>query len=61
MSIEELFEQIEDQPIEGGCDRCNAVQVVRMAEPGIFTMLVVHDDWCPVVDVEAPIQPLSRQ
>jgi hypothetical protein len=50
VSIEDLFAQIEDQSIEGGCDCCNAVQVVKTISPGIFELTVMHDDWCPAIE-----------
>ena len=45
--IEGLFEQIEDQPVEGGCPRCDAFTTVEATSPGVYLMVVHHDDWCP--------------
>lgn len=45
--LEELFSQIEDQPVPGGCDQCGAYQTVTVDEPGIFRVIVHHDSWCP--------------
>ena len=46
-ALDDLFEQTEDQPIPGGCDRCNAYQTVSVTAPGIYSNTVHHDDWCP--------------
>jgi hypothetical protein len=46
-ALDNLLEQVEDQPIPGGCDRCDAYQTVETASPGIHTIRVHHDDWCP--------------
>jgi len=48
-SLDDLFEQTEDQPLPGGCDRCDAYQTMT-ADPvheGIFHLAIHHDDWCP--------------
>ena len=44
---DDLFEQAEDQPIPGGCDRCDAYQTVGEVSPGVWSLVVHHDDWCP--------------
>ena len=48
-ALDDLFAQNEDQPIPGGCDRCDAVQTMKAdpVHPGIFYLAVHHDDWCP--------------
>ena len=46
MTIDQLFEQIEDQPIEGGCDRCNAWQILFRNPDGTYVLQIAHDDWC---------------
>jgi hypothetical protein len=46
-SLDDLFEQIEDQPIPGGCERCDAYQTVSTVAPGVHVMNVHHDEWCP--------------
>lgn len=33
--------------IPGGCDTCNAEQTLTEQQPGIWTVGVAHDDWCP--------------
>jgi hypothetical protein len=45
--LDDLFGQIEDRPIPGGCDECDAYQTVESPEPGIHLIHVHHDDWCP--------------
>jgi hypothetical protein len=45
--LEDLFSQIEDEPIPGGCDQCDSYQTVKTVAPGIHSMIVHHDDWCP--------------
>jgi hypothetical protein len=45
--LDDLFQQIEDQPVPGGCDRCDAYQTVTEVEPGVHSLTVHHDDWCP--------------
>jgi hypothetical protein len=46
-SFDDLFSQIEDQPIPGGCDACDAYQTVEAVAPGVHSLTVHHDDWCP--------------
>jgi hypothetical protein len=46
-SLDDLVEQTEDQPLEGGCDRCDVYSTVEAISPGIYSMSVHHDDWCP--------------
>ena len=46
-SLDDLVTQTDDQPIEGGCDRCNAYSTVEAISPGVYSMAVHHDDWCP--------------
>jgi len=50
-ALDDLFEQTEDQPLPGGCARCDAYQVMTPdpVHEGIFHLTVHHDDWCPVV------------
>ena len=47
MNLDDLFGQVEDQPIPGGCDRCDAFQTMEVISPGVWLMRVHHDDWCP--------------
>lgn len=47
--LDDIFSQTENQPIEGGCDMCDAYQTVETLSPGIHIIHVHHDDWCPVL------------
>ena len=38
---------LEGAKIPGGCDHCNAYQVVKPIEAGVWSIGVYHDDWCP--------------
>jgi hypothetical protein len=49
--LEDLFAQIENEPIPGGCDLCDAYQAVVTLSPGVHSLTVHHDDWCPVLRV----------
>jgi hypothetical protein len=33
--------------IPGGCEDCDAYQVVEPVAAGVWNILVHHDDWCP--------------
>jgi len=35
--------------VPGGCDSCNAEQTAVAAAPGVWQILVAHDDECPVL------------
>jgi hypothetical protein len=48
-SLDDLFGQTEDQPIKGGCERCNAFQTVEEIHPGVWSLTVHHDEWCPLL------------
>lgn len=45
-AVDDLFEQMEDQPIPGGCERCEAYLTVESLSPGVHIIQVHHDDWC---------------
>jgi hypothetical protein len=45
--LDDLFSQIDDAPIPGGCNRVDAYQTVDTPEPGIHVLTVHHEDWCP--------------
>ena len=47
--LDDLMGQIEDQPIPGGCEECDAYQTVEMVKPGVHMIRVHHDDWCPAL------------
>lgn len=37
------------QRIRGGCDRCDAYQVLTEESAGVWHLVVHHDDWCPFI------------
>jgi hypothetical protein len=41
------LEQIEGQPIPGGCEDCGAHQTITETTPGVFVLTVHHDLSCP--------------
>lgn len=41
-----ILDEVLGLRIPGGCEHCEAYQVVRKVE-GIYLMTVYHDDWCP--------------
>ena len=44
--LEDLFAQIEDEPVPGGCEGCDAYQILNEESPGVFVLTVHHDEWC---------------
>ncbi len=46
-ALDDLIGQVEDEPIPGGCNRCDAYQRLEQVAPGVNVLTVVHDDWCP--------------
>ncbi len=46
--LDDLFSQIEDEPIPGGCDSATRTRRWTMT-PGVHSLTVHHDDWCPVL------------
>jgi hypothetical protein len=49
MPFDDIFSQIEDQPIIGGCHMCDAYQVLETLEPGVHSLIIHHDDDCPIL------------
>lgn len=47
--LDNLFGALEEQPIPGGCDECDAFQTVETVSPGVHLLQVHHDDRCPVL------------
>lgn len=41
------FSNLAGERIDGGCDHCDAYQTVDQVAPGVWSMVVHHDDWCP--------------
>ncbi len=48
-AFEDMFEQIEEQPVPGGCEICDAYQTFESVRPGFTIINVCHDDWCPII------------
>jgi hypothetical protein len=46
--LDDLFGELKDSAIPGGCDMCDAFQTVETVERGVHIIHVNHDDWCPV-------------
>ena len=48
-AIGDLFRDFEDEPIRGGCDKCDAYQTMKPdpVHEGIFYLEVHHDPECP--------------
>ena len=49
MNLDDLFAQSEDEQIPGGCEQCDAFQTVSEVSPGVLSLTVHHDDWCPAL------------
>jgi hypothetical protein len=47
--IDAMLAPLAGKRIAGGCDSCDAYQTVRAVEPGLWTVTVHHDDWCPLL------------
>lgn len=45
----EMLTELAGRTVPGGCEHCDAEQRVIMDDPapGVFTVRVLHDDWCP--------------
>jgi len=48
-TLDDLFGQSENEPIPGGCDRCDAYQTVDELAPNVYGLTVHHDEWCPLL------------
>jgi hypothetical protein len=46
--LDDIFGELHDRAIRGGCDSCSAFQTVETLEPGIHVIHINHDDWCPL-------------
>jgi hypothetical protein len=54
-AIDDLFRDFEDEPIPGGCNKCDAFQTMRPdpTHAGIFYLAVHHDLECPFLRAKA--------
>jgi hypothetical protein len=41
------FSGVAGREIPGGCEQCDAFQVMTEATEGVWSLVVHHDDWCP--------------
>lgn len=39
--------ELDGAVIPGGCDTCNAEQRITQEQPGLWSIGIAHDDWCP--------------
>jgi hypothetical protein len=46
-----FFESLAGQEVPGGCDQCDAIQVVTEATRGVWVLDIRHEDECPVLRV----------
>ena len=48
-AIDDLFRDFEDEPIPGGCNKCDAFQTMRPdpTHAGIYYLEIHHDAGCP--------------
>ncbi len=45
--LDDLFANLGERQIPGGCDSCDAYQTMEVVSPGVHVIRVHHDDWCP--------------
>jgi hypothetical protein len=48
-ALDDLFRKTEGRQIPGGCDQCDAYQVVETLSPGVHALNIHHEDDCPVL------------
>jgi hypothetical protein len=48
-AFDELFAKVEGDRIPGGCDQCDAYQVLEQLSPGVHALNIHHDDDCPIL------------
>lgn len=46
MSLDDLFGDLKDRRVPGGCDQCDAFQTFDVVSPGVHVIRVHHDDRC---------------
>jgi hypothetical protein len=53
--ISQEIRSLDGARIRGGCDNCDAYQEVQADHyaPDVHRVVVYHDDWCPVLKVNA--------
>jgi hypothetical protein len=50
-TLDSLFNSLAGRELPGGCDDCNAVQIMRedVAVAGVWHLVIHHDDGCPAL------------
>lgn len=48
-AFDELFREAEGKRIPGGCDQCEAYQIVESVSPGVWHLAIRHDADCPIL------------
>ena len=51
-TLTELFMEVEDHLVPGGCDDCAAWELREHVEPGVRRSRVFHDPGCPALATE---------
>jgi hypothetical protein len=46
-TVDNLFSALVGKQIPGGCGECDAYQTMRQEQPGVWMLVVHHDDDCP--------------
>ena len=49
---DDFLRSLEGDEIPGGCDQCNAVQRTTEVIPRVWSVIVAHDDDCPVLRIK---------
>ena len=47
--FDELFSRLAGEPIPGGCDQCDAYQILETLSPGVAVLNIHHDDGCAIL------------
>ena len=47
--IRPFFDSLAGKRIPGGCAECNAEQRLEELVPNVWSLVIAHDDWCPVL------------
>jgi hypothetical protein len=46
-TLQHLFDSLAGQELPGGCPDCDAYQEMTELQPGVWSLIVFHDDDCP--------------
>lgn len=47
--LQPLFDSLAGKRIPGGCPDCDAEQRIQQFAPNVWTLVIAHDDHCPVL------------